>query len=239
MAPLLIIQNDPLVPPGIIPGLLEERRIPFRVIRADDGEEVPAADVAAAVIVLGGVMGAGEDDKFPYLREVKRLIRECVAGDTPLLGICLGGQLLSEVLGTQVSTGTRGEKGVCRVNLTAEGAADPLFRGIPTEFITYQWHDDSFDLPPESRLLASSPLCPHQAIRHGTSLYGVQFHPEVNADIVTSWDGEAARNARHLPSFLQAEEEYLATARTLLDNFLRIANLAPAPSKRRHHETLS
>jgi GMP synthase-like glutamine amidotransferase len=188
---------------------------------------LPASGEAEAVIVLGGVMGAGEDDTYPFLRDVKRLIRECVAVDTPFLGICLGGQLLSEVLGTLVATRSRGEMGVCRVSLTTEGAADPLFRGVPLEFITFQWHNDSFDLPAGCQLLASSTVCLHQAIRHGSAVYGVQFHPEVNADIVMSWNGDAARNSRYLPVFLQAEDEYLAASRTLLHNFFRIAGLVP------------
>ena len=227
VSPLYIIQNDPEVPPGIITGLLDEHRIPFRLIRAHAGESLPVPGEAEAVIVLGGVMGAGEDDTYPFLRDVKRLIRECVAVDTPFLGICLGGQLLSEVLGTPVATRSRGEMGVCRVCLTAEGEADPLFRGVPSEFITFQWHNDSFDLPAGCQLLASSVACPQQAIRHGSAVYGVQFHPEVNADIVTSWSGDAARNSRYLPVFLQAEDEYLAASRTLLHNFFRIAGLVP------------
>jgi GMP synthase (glutamine-hydrolysing) len=227
VSPLYIIQNDSAVPPGIFTGLLDEHRIPFRLIRAHAGESLPASGEAEAVIVLGGVMGAGEDDTYPFLRDVKRLIRECVAVDTPLLGICLGGQLLSEVLGTPVATRSRGEMGVCRVSLTAEGTADPLFQGVPSEFITFQWHNDSFDLPAGCQLLASSVACPQQAIRHGSAVYGVQFHPEVNADIVTSWTGDAAKNAGYPPAFRQAEEEYLASARTLLHNFFRIAGLVP------------
>ena len=220
--PLFIIQNDPTVPPGIITVLLEEHRIPYRVL--SPGNDGPAlAEEAIAVIVLGGVMGAGEDDIYPFLRETKRLIRECVAHDVPFLGICLGGQLLSEVLGMPVVAGTRGEKGVCRVSLTAEGASDPLFRGISPEFITFQWHNDSFDLPAGCRLLASSSVCPQQAVLHGASVYGIQFHPEVTAAIVTSWSGSSTGNAGYLPTFLQVEEEYLASSRTLLNNFLRIA----------------
>ena len=220
--PLFIIQNDPAVPPGIITVLLEERRIPYRVIGPGNSDTAPAEE-AVAVIVLGGVMGAGEDETYPFLRETKRLIRECVAHDIPFLGICLGGQLLSEVLGAPVVAGIRGEKGVCRVSLTAEGASDPLFRGVPSEFITFQWHNDSFDLPAGCRLLATSSVCPQQAVLYGRSVYGIQFHPEVTAAIVTSWSGNSTSNAGYLPAFLQVEEEYLASARTLLNNFLRIA----------------
>jgi GMP synthase-like glutamine amidotransferase len=222
---LYLIQNDPAVPPGIISGLLEERQIPFRVIRPDDGDVLPSPEDAEAVIVLGGAMGVGDTDTWPFLLEVKRFIRECADRDIPFLGICLGGQLLAEVLGTHVTSRYRGEKGVCRVRLTAEGAADQLFRGISPEFFTYQWHDDSFDLPAGCRLLASSPDCCQQAIRHGATVYGVQFHPEVTAAIVTSWSGDSTENAGYLPAFLRTEEEYLASARTLLDNFFRIARL--------------
>jgi GMP synthase (glutamine-hydrolysing) len=224
---LVILECDPKVPPGLVVHLLQEREIPFHLVLAHAGESLPSAKSAAAVIVLGGAMGAGDDEAYPFLRELKELIRECVALDTPFLGICLGGQLLSEALGTPVVTGRRGEKGICRVSLTPEGAADPLFLGISPEFLTYQWHNDSFDLPAHCQLLASSDLCPHQAIRHGVSVYGIQFHPEVTAAIVTSWHGDASRSARHIPLFLQAEEEYLVSSRTLLHNFLRIARLIP------------
>ena len=222
-----IIQCDPQVPPGLLEEQLNERGVPFRLIRAHDGEPLPAPGDAAAVIVLGGAMGAGDEHQYPFLRGIKGMIRECVIHNTPFLGICLGGQLLAEVLGTAVATGSRGEKGLCRVSLTPNGVSDPLFRGISPRFLTYQWHNDSFDLPAGCRLLASSEICPEQAIRHGDVVYGVQFHPEVTAAIVASWNGDAARNSRFLPSFLRCQEEYLSSARTLLDNFLRIAGLIP------------
>ena len=222
---LYLIQNDAEVPPGIIAGLLEQRRIPFRVIMPGKGESLPAPDEAAAVIILGGAMGVGDTAAFPFLREVKWFIGEYVTRDLPFLGICLGGQLLAEVLGGSVTSRHRGEQGVCGVSLTAEGAADPLFRGIPPEFVTYQWHNDSFDLPGGCRLLASSTVCPQQAIRHGSRVYGLQFHPEVTAAIVTAWSGAVATDAGYLTSFMQAEKEYRAAACALLDNFFRIANL--------------
>ncbi len=225
--PLFIIQNDSRVPAGLIPEQLARHRLPFRLLRPADGEPLPAVEEAAGVIVLGGVMGAAEEERYPYLREVKRLMGECVAGELPLFGICLGGQLLSQVLGLPVLSGTRGEKGLCRVSLTPEGARDPLFRGIAREFSTFQWHDDSFDLPEGCRLLASSPRCPQQAIRFGAAAYGVQFHPEVTGEIVASWSGEGDGEPGFAADFRRAEEECRAGARILLDNFFRIAALIP------------
>ena len=228
-SPLFIIQNDPAVPPGIITGLLEKRRVPFRVIRPFDGEPLPIPGEAAAVIVLGGAMGVGDSDRYPFLLEVKGVIRDCHDRDIPFLGICLGGQLLAATLGGEVAANSHGEKGICRVTLTGEGVEDPLFAGIERNFVTFQWHNDSFDLPPGCLLLASSPGCPHQTVRHGACVYGVQFHPEVNAAIVKAWSDTVARKTGathdHLADFLRAEEEYLVSSRTLLDNFLRIACL--------------
>ncbi len=223
----VIIQCDPQVPPGLLAELLNEWGVPFRLIRAHDKEPLPEPGEAAAVIVLGGAMGASDDEQYPFLREIKGMIRGCVTRNIPFLGICLGGQLLSEVLGTTVATGSRGEKGLCQVSLSSLGAADPLFRGISPHFLAYQWHNDSFDLPAGCRLLASSEICPAQAICHGEVVYGVQFHPEVTAAIVASWSGDAAQNSRFLPLFLRAQEEYLASARVLLCNFFRIAGLIP------------
>jgi GMP synthase (glutamine-hydrolysing) len=142
----------------------------------------------------------------------------------------LGGQLLAEVLGTPVSSGSRGEKGNHLVTLTAEGEDDPLFRGITSPFLTYQWHNDSFDLPVGCVLLATSGRCSQQTIRYGDVVYGLQFHPEVTADIASAWLGDKERIARFLPSFLSVQDEYFVSARILLLNFFRIAGLIPQES---------
>jgi GMP synthase-like glutamine amidotransferase len=115
------------------------------------------------------------------------------------------------------------------VTLTDEGRRDRLFRGIPDEFASFQWHHDSFDLPPGAVQLASSAACPHQAFRIGESAWGVQFHPEVTEQIVRAWctlDGSTYAQTEEMVAAFNAEsEEYRATAACLLKNFLAAAGL--------------
>ncbi|HTP65806.1 MAG TPA: type 1 glutamine amidotransferase [Geobacteraceae bacterium] len=227
---LLIIQNDPEVPPGNFGDMIDMLQIPCSIVHPYAGEALPPIAETAAAIVLGGAMGVQDMATHPFLTEVKAFIRDCVQTETPFLGICLGGQLLADILGGRVTAGSRcGEKGTLPVFLTDAGVKDPLFSGIPGEFISFQWHNDSFDVPAGGTLLASSAICPGQAFRFGPCAWGTQFHPEVTRSIVDCWarwtEETAGRAEEFLEAFLAAQENYLAISRRLLGNFLRLAGL--------------
>jgi GMP synthase-like glutamine amidotransferase len=226
---LFVVQNDPEVPAGTYGQYLEYEGVQFRTVRPCAGESLPQIAEVSAAMVLGGAMGVHDTIAYPFLQEVKVFIGECVRTGTPFLGICLGGQLLADVLGARVHTGLHGEKGTLPVTLTPEGVADPLFAGIDPEFFTFQWHDDSFAIPATAVPLASSPACPNQAFRYGENAYGTQFHPEVNRAIVDSWarwtDKTAPAADVFLSSFVRLEEHYRQASRRLLCNFLHIAGL--------------
>jgi GMP synthase-like glutamine amidotransferase len=115
------------------------------------------------------------------------------------------------------------------VSLSQEGKSDRLFSGIPDEFTTFQWHHDSFDIPVDGVLLASSPACPHQAFRVGESAWGLQFHPEVTEPIIRDWcawdSSTAARTEELVSAFTGDGAAYGATARQFLHNFLQIAGI--------------
>lgn len=219
---LYIIQNHPEVPAGIYGELLQKARIPFQTIRPDLGESLPSPQSATAVIVLGGYMGVHDDEEFPFLGELKTFILDCVATDLPFFGICLGGQLLAEVLGGEVTDQHRGEKGLCPLTLTGAGQSDPLFAGVPASFAAFQWHNDSFALPPEAILLATSADCPGQAFRYGRA-WGVHFHPEVDLEIVRSWTGESYNTSEYQKNFSRGEIELRSFGARLLGNFLAMA----------------
>jgi GMP synthase-like glutamine amidotransferase len=142
-------------------------------------------------------MNVDEVDRYPFLRAEVGWIREAVEARIPVLGICLGAQLLAKALGAAVYPNRIKEIGWYEIALTAEAASDPLFEGCSPRQTVFQWHGDTFDLPAGAVHLATSPLCRHQAFRYGPSAYGLQFHAEMTAALVDDWLGEAG-NEREL-----------------------------------------
>lgn len=185
-----------------------------RHIRPFAGESIPARmDDAAGLIVMGGPMGVYETDQHPFLKQERSLIEQASASDTPVLGICLGSQLIAQTLGANVRKGQQKEIGWHPLTLTDAARADPLWKDVGPSFIGYHWHGDIFDVPPGAVSLASSALTPCQAFRHGAKTYGFLFHMEVTVAIIDGMiatfagelrearlDGEAIRRdvARHL-----------------------------------------
>lgn len=222
---LHIIQNDPEVPPGNLTENLADQGITFRLHQIYRGETLPTLDDMTALIVLGGAMGANDDDRFPFLSPLKQLIQACLKQQRPYLGICLGGQLLAAAADSPVVSCRWEELGTLAVSLTQKGETDQLFAGISSPFSTFQWHHDSFDLPAEATLLASSPACPHQAFRLGSNAWGLQFHPEVTEQIIRTWaawdPATACRTEQLLTDFQAVQSAYQNTAKRILHNFLQ------------------
>jgi GMP synthase (glutamine-hydrolysing) len=226
---LHIIQNDPEVPPGTISENLDDLGVLYVVHHPYSGEPLPEVRDVSALIVLGGAMGANDDARQPFLYDLKGFIRQVVAAGVPYLGICLGGQLLAAALGARVASNRWEELGCLPVSLTAEGLRDVLFSGLPGVFDSFQWHHDSFDIPEDGVLLASSPACPYQAFRVGSCAWGTQFHPEVTEAIIRdwcAWDPEtAARVEDLLDDFHRIEARYRTMSGQMLINFMSAARL--------------
>ena len=225
---LLIIQNDPEVPAGNFSRALTDLEIPCRTIHPYAGDAIPQAIEVSAAIVLGGAMGVHDTVKHPFLIGVRDFICECVRSQIPFMGICLGGQLLADLLGGRVTSRSPcAEKGTSMVTLTGAGDDDPLFSGIPHEFVSFQWHNDSFEIPVGATHLAFSADCPGQAFRFGPCAWGTQFHPEVERAIVDSWarwmDDTMHRAEEFLDTFVLSETAYLDISRRILGNFLRFS----------------
>ena len=137
------------------------------------------------LLVLGGDQNVCEQDRFPYLTAELTLLRTWLASRRPMLGVCLGAQLLAEACGGRVVRSARRELGWLEVELLAAAAQDPLLAFAPQHVTALQWHSYAVEPPPGATLLASSPVCP-QAFRAGVA-WGVQFHPEVDAGILADW----------------------------------------------------
>jgi GMP synthase-like glutamine amidotransferase len=143
-----------------------------------------------ALVVMGGAMGVPDaGTTHPWLNDEMALIRHAVDRGVPVLGVCLGGQLLAEALGGKVVRGRIGpEVGICNVHLAPAAAADPLLGGLPPVVNAVQWHwDEVLALPPGATLLGGSAAYPHQAFRVGDAAWGVQFHPEARPSMVARW----------------------------------------------------
>jgi GMP synthase-like glutamine amidotransferase len=238
---LLIIQNDPEVPPGNFSGTIGELQVPCRIAHPYSGETLPPVGDITAAIVLGGAMGVHDTAKHPFLAVVKSFIQECVQRETPFLGVCLGGQLLAEILGGRVVTESPyAEKGTLEVTLTAEGEVDPLFAGISRDFISFQWHNDAFEIPAGGIHLAFSTGCPAQAFRFGPCAWGTQFHPEVDHQIIDSWarwEKETTPHAKQfLGDFFRTEQIYLEVSHRLLGNFIGLAGFTVRKKGGADHE---
>lgn len=184
---LWIIQNQERVPAGRYATLLQESDREFRTVPLHRDAALPELGPDDSLLILGGTMAFNDDDRFPWLPQLKSFMQDAAESDVPMLCICLGAQLLADALGGVVTCNQRQERGISRIHLTEEGRNDPLLDEIPTTFPAMQWHNDSFDLPVGAVSLATSSSCPVQAFRYRNA-YGLQFHPEVNQQIVKTWD---------------------------------------------------
>ena len=182
---LLVIQHSEIDRPGVFGAVMDEAGIDWQACDPWRGEALPPLDGHDAVLAMGGPQQADEEHLHPWLGAEKALLRDAVAQGLPVLGVCLGCQLLADAHGGTVAPLARAEIGILDFTLTAAGRADPLFAGLPAAPLTLQWHLNAIAaLPRQAVLLARSEACPVQAFRLGQRAYGVQFHMEVDADLV-------------------------------------------------------
>jgi GMP synthase (glutamine-hydrolysing) len=160
-------------------------------VRVFDGHPIPAdMKGAGGLIVMGGPEAVYQLDRYPYLRAEIALIESALKVGRPVLGICLGSQLLAAALGANVRRAAHREIGWYPVRLGAEARDDRLLRGLPEEFVACHWHSDIFDLPAGAVPLASSELTEVQGYRYGDSAWGLLFHAEMTQRIVAALVGE-------------------------------------------------
>jgi GMP synthase (glutamine-hydrolysing) len=167
---------------------LNKRNIPYE-IRDLYAETALPAEVSpyGSVVILGGPMNVDEESTYPFLKTEKEFIVECIQRDVPILGVCLGAQLLARVFGADVYKNEFPEIGRMEVEFTEEGIQNLLFKGVSSPLPVFQWHGDTFTLPQEAVHLAHSPQCRHQAFGVRDRFYGVQFHLEITRDEAVKW----------------------------------------------------
>jgi GMP synthase-like glutamine amidotransferase len=184
----LVLQHIAVEGPGTLVPFLEQRGWELETVALYAGAQLPEhARAYQAVIVMGGPMGVYDEAAYPFLRAEHTFLQRAMAQEVPLLGICLGAQLLARALGARVYRNPTKEIGWYPVDLTPAGQADPLFTGVASPVTVFQWHGDAFELPVGAVALASSARCVHQAFRYGDRVYGLLFHLEVTPAMIHSW----------------------------------------------------
>jgi len=181
----LVLRHNQVEGPGLLANVLREFGVQHRFLDLSRNEP-PPRDLRAigGLIVLGGAMAAYEADRHPFLKTEAGLIERMITAGRPVLGICLGAQLIAQVLGARVFAGERREVGWAPVTLTEDGQKDPLFAGSDKTLTVFHLHGDTYELPPDARNLARSSLYEQQAFCFVDLVYGLQFHLEFTEAII-------------------------------------------------------
>ena len=185
---ILVLQNERVSPAGMIGERIAARGHDMTVLRPMEGEPLPASPNGYdGILVLGGVMSANDDDKYSGLAPMRQLLREFHAADKPILGICLGAQVLARTFGAEVRRHTGMEFGYTPLHFTDAGHRDPLLSGLPNPQWIMESHEDTFDIPANGAALMAGDDCLNQAFRVGRAAYGFQCHFEATPTLIDSW----------------------------------------------------
>jgi GMP synthase (glutamine-hydrolysing) len=237
--PLLLIRNEREDDFGLAPGAFREEHVePVSVDAWDESRPWPSLEDVSALVVFGGTMNCDQVDAYPFLARERSLLAEAVRGDLPVLGVCLGAQLLVRAFDCPVFPAPVRELGFPEILLTDAGRLDPVLGALPPRVRFFQWHEDAFRQPPGATVLATGGDGGVQAFRSG-SAWGVQFHPEVTAAELSRWFSNASATLQPIwgreRSDLERETaEYLPSAndhgRHLFRQFARYVRERAEPS---------
>jgi GMP synthase-like glutamine amidotransferase len=236
MQRVLVLQHVPDDPPAYLAELLQEHSIACEIVDVIE-QSIPELAAYQALIIMGGSQHLYADRGQPYLEREIAALRPALSAGMPVLGICLGGQILAHVLGAEVRKHRQHELGFFEIPLTEAGSQDPLFTGLPGYQLAFHWHEDVFALPAGAVRLASNEAAPEQAFRYGQTIYGLQFHIELTTALAWDWFhqpesvseivrllGEDAPG-RLWQTWQSIASTYHQHTRILFENFLRIAQL--------------
>jgi len=225
---VLSVTHGPSVPGGVFENAVEAAGHTLERWQVPEGGEPDSAATYGAVMVFGGSMHPDQDDRFHWLRSEAQFLRDVLAAHVPVLGVCLGAQMLARAAGGAVRPLRAPEIGWLEVELTAAGAADPVMCRLPRSATVFQWHHYTFDVPAGASELARSPICTQAFRLEDRPGWGIQFHAEVTLAMLDAWVEEDPDELPMPASELRAESQRVigrsnAQGRWLADAFLREA----------------
>ena len=185
---ILVIQHVPHERLGTFEETFTKAECHLQPLNAYDAKNTwPRLDKIDGIVSMGGPQSVNEQAKYPYLMREIELLNDALKAQVPILGVCLGAQLLAAALGAKVTKNPQKEIGWYPLTRELGADGDPLFEPFGQTETVFQWHSDTFALPKGAVRLASSPLCQEQAFRYGDNVYGLQFHVEVTEAIIRAW----------------------------------------------------
>lgn len=215
-----IVENTRVTHHGQVGVALHERAALIDLWKPWIDNALPTGAEADALVVFGGEQAATDDHTHPYLPALARLMRAYTDADKPVLGICLGSQLLARAYGAENHLGAAPEFGWVDVTRTDVGRTDPVLSHVPDTFPIFQWHSDTFTLPQGAVHLAQSATARHQAFRIGRATYGTQFHFEASRAVVADWLRRFPEGVdRMAPGWAARHEALAATDGTKADAY--------------------
>lgn len=227
MSKILVCQHVAHEPLGTLNPLFKDSGLRIRYVNfGRDPHAQPTLEGYEGLVILGGPMNVDEGDKHPHLNHEPVLIEEAVRRDIPVLGICLGAQLIAKALGARVMKNPVKEIGWYDVRPTGEGKKDPLIGTFAESEKIFQWHGDTFSIPAGCHHLATADTCAHQAFRYGKKVYGFQFHLEVDEKLIHRWlevpvnrrDLELMKTNPHTASILEQTPHFINRLKELSRN---------------------
>lgn len=208
MQKILFIQHAAHEGPANIGSWLKENKYDYSVNHIYKTASITDNDFDA-LIILGGPMGSYDEDKFTWMKSEKKFIERAVKDGKKVLGVCLGSQLLADVLGAKVYPHKHKEIGWFPITISDSPASERLFSGVPKTLDVFHWHGDTFDLPKDAELLTSNEATINQAFSYGDNVVGLQFHIEVAQNDIEDWIKASPANYLQPEKYVQRAEDML------------------------------
>ena len=224
---LLVVKHVEQEGPGYIAELFSADGWEIQTADLSGGAVLPHdLDDIGGIVIMGGPMNVYDEETYPFLKEEESFIRRALIDEVPILGICLGAQLLAKTCGASVARSPKREIGWFTVAKTQEGLKDSLFRGNPQRMTVFQWHEDTFDVPDDGVLLAKGRTCMNQAFRVGHNAYGLQFHIEVTPEMLETWmrDAKGVNVKKMIRDGGKIMESFTDQGKRVITNFKRIVD---------------
>jgi GMP synthase-like glutamine amidotransferase len=221
VAKVLVLKHVASEGPGTLKEGFEKAGAEVEELNLYEEKGFPKVGDYSVLVSMGGPMNVYEDNKFPFLKKETDFLRDAIEEGKPVLGICLGAQLIARACGAKVAKAKVEEIGWSPVHITTDGRVDEMFWDFPSQLQVFQWHGDTFEVPEGGSLLFKAPLCKNQAFRYHNA-YALQFHLEVNEELLSDWFEDSPKLENIMEEYKKREEGLRKMVDTICERLLKL-----------------